>query len=80
MFGALSVGLLVSGLVSPRIGHIIERRGGRPVLAARAILLSLGLLGLGLAPTPPAFIAAWVMIGAGMGAGLYDRAFSALGC
>lgn len=79
VFGALSVGLLVSGLVSPRIGHIIERRGGRPVLAASAILLSLGLLGLGLAPTLPAFIAAWVVIGAGMGAGLYDPAFSALG-
>jgi MFS family permease len=79
VFGALSVGLLVSGLVSPRIGHIIERRGGRPVLAASAILLSLGLLGLGLAPTLPAFIAAWVVIGAGMSAGLYDPAFSALG-
>lgn len=34
VFGALSVGLLVSGLVSPRVGHIIQRRGGRPVLAA----------------------------------------------
>lgn len=79
VFGALSVGLLVSGLVSPRIGHIIERRGGRPVLATSAILLSIGLLALGLAPNLPVFIAGWVVIGAGMGAGLYDPAFSALG-
>lgn len=79
VFGALSVGLLVSGLVSPRVGHIIQRRGGRPVLAASAILLSIGLLGLGLAPTLPVFVASWVVIGAGMGAGLYDPAFSTLG-
>jgi len=79
VFGALSVGLLVSGLVSPRVGHIIQRRGGRPVLAASAILLCIGLVGLGLSPTLPAFVASWIVIGVGMGAGLYDPAFSALG-
>ena len=77
--GALSVGLLVSGLVSPRVGHIIERHGGRPVLATSALLLALGLLGLALAPSLPLFVAAWVVIGFGMGAGLYDPAFFALG-
>ena len=79
VFGALSVGLLVSGLISPRIGHLIDGHGGRPVLAASAVLMGVGLCGAGLAPTLPAFIAAWVVIGAGMGAGLYDPAFSALG-
>ena len=77
--GALSVGLLVSGLVSPRVGHLIERHGGRSVLATSAVLLALGLLGLALAPSLPVFVAAWVVIGFGMGAGLYDPAFSALG-
>lgn len=79
VFGALSVGLLVSGLVSPRIGHLIDGHGGRPVLAASAALMGVGLCGVGLAPTMPVFIAAWVVIGVGMGAGLYDPAFSALG-
>jgi predicted MFS family arabinose efflux permease len=77
--GGLSLGLLVSGLVSPRIGHLIDRRGGRPVLAASAVLLAIGLLGLGLAPTLPVFVGSWVIIGLGMGAGLYDPAFSTLG-
>ncbi len=77
--GALSIGLLVSGLASPRVGRAIDRRGGRPVLAASACLLAAGLLGLGVAPTLPAFVAAWVVIGLGMGCGLYDPAFSALG-
>jgi len=77
--GGLSIGLLVSGLVSPGIGRIIDRHGGRPVLASSAVLLAGGLVLLGLAPSLPVFIAAWIVIGLGMGAGLYDPAFSALG-
>ena len=79
IMGALSIGMLVSGLVSPRIGHLIDRRGGRPVLAASAVLLSAGLLLLGLAPSLPVFVLAWVVLGLAMGAGLYDPAFSTLG-
>lgn len=79
IMGALSIGMLVSGLVSPRIGRVIDRRGGRPVLAASAALLALGLLLLGLSPSLPVFVAAWIVLGLGMGAGLYDPAFSALG-
>ena len=30
VIGALSLGLLVSGLVSPKVGDLIERHGGRP--------------------------------------------------
>ena len=77
--GGLSTGLLVSGLVSPTVGRLIDRHGGRPVLAASAVLLAAGLVLLGLAPALPAFVAAWIVIGVGMGAGLYDPAFSALG-
>lgn len=79
LFGALSVGLAVSGLVSPRVGRLIHRHGGRPVLASAAALVALGQLGLCLAPNLAAFVAAWVIIGLGMGAGLYDPAFSTLG-
>ena len=79
IMGALSIGMLVSGLASPRIGHLIHGRGGRPVLAASAVLLAAGLLVLGLAPGLPVFVAAWVVIGLGMAAGLYDPAFSSLG-
>jgi Major Facilitator Superfamily len=77
--GGLSLGLLIAGLVSPRVGREIHRRGGRPVLAASAIFLGAGLLGLAVAPSLPVFIAAWIAIGLGMGAGLYDAAFSTLG-
>jgi predicted MFS family arabinose efflux permease len=75
----LSLGLLIAGLISPLVGRQIHRRGGRPVLAASALLLGFGLLGLALAPNLAAFIAAWIAIGLGMGSGLYDAAFSTLG-
>ena len=79
IIGALSLGLLVSGLVSPQVGHLIERFGGRPVLVASALLLAAGLVIQALAFTLPIFILAWLVLGLGMGAGLYDPAFSTLG-
>jgi MFS family permease len=75
----LSLGLLTAGLVSPRVGDSIERHGGRPVLAASAALLALGLVGLALAPSLLIYVASWLVLGAGMGAGLYDAAFATLG-
>jgi MFS family permease len=79
IIGALSLGLLTSGLVSPRVGHLIERFGGRLVLASSAVLLATGLLLQAIAPNLTIFIVAWFVIGLGMGAGLYDPAFSTLG-
>jgi predicted MFS family arabinose efflux permease len=74
-----SVGLAVAGIVSPRVGRLIARHGGRPVLAVGAVLLAAGLAGLGLAQNLPLYLVAWAVIGAGMGASLYDAAFSTLG-
>lgn len=79
VIGALSLGLLTSGLVSPRIGHLIQRFGGRPVLAASAVLLATGHLMQATAPNLPIFVVSWLVIGLGMGAGLYDPAFATLG-
>ena len=77
--GGLSLGLLVAALISPRVGKAIERRGGRGVLAFSAAALGVGQLGLSVAPSLPLHIAAWLVIGVGMGAGLYDAAFATLG-
>jgi MFS family permease len=77
--GGLSLGLLIAGGISPLMGRMIDRHGGRPVLVASAVLLAAGLAGLGAAPGLPAYLLAWVVIGTGMGAGLYDAAFGTLG-
>ena len=78
--GGLSLGLLVAGLVSPRVGRQIDRHGGRPVLAASAAPAGGGpAAAWPLAPNLPVYLAAWLVIGLGMGAGLYDAAFATLG-
>ena len=74
-----SIGLLVAGLIAPRVGAVIDRRGGRPVLALSSLLYALGLTGIGLAPNLPFYLLAWVVLGGGMGTGLYDAVFAALG-
>lgn len=74
-----SLGLLVAGLISPQVGRIIDRHGGRPVLLASSLFYAAGLALAGLAPNLPLYLAAWVLIGIGMGTGLYDAVFAALG-
>jgi predicted MFS family arabinose efflux permease len=74
-----SIGLLVAGLISPQVGRIIDRHGGRPVLFASSLFYAAGLAGVGLAPNLPLYLAAWALIGIGMGTGLYDAVFAALG-
>ncbi|MFG1346718.1 MFS transporter [Xanthobacter autotrophicus DSM 431] len=77
--GSLSLGLLVAGLASPRVGALIGARGGRPVLMAGCGLLALGLVLLASAQSLPVFALGWCVMGAGMAASLYDAAFAALG-
>jgi MFS family permease len=74
-----SLGLLVGGLISPQVGALIERRGGRPVLFASSLFYAAGLAGAGFAPNLAMYLAAWVVIGIGMGTGLYDAVFATLG-
>jgi predicted MFS family arabinose efflux permease len=77
--GALSLGMLVSGLVAPRVGQLIECLGGRLVLAGSALLFASGLAILALSPNLVVYVAGWLVLGVGMAAGLYDAAFSTLG-
>ncbi len=77
--GGTSIGLLVAGLISPQVGRVIDQHGGRPVLLASSLFYAAGLIGVGLAPVLPVYLAAWGLIGIGMGTGLYDALFAALG-
>ncbi len=77
--GGLSLGLLVAALISPRVGRTIEKHGGGGMLAASAVAIGVGQLGLAAAPNLAVFVLAWLVIGVGMGAGLYDAAFATLG-
>jgi MFS family permease len=78
VFAAFSLALLVSAALGPAAGRAIDHWGGRPVLVASNVVFAAGLAGLGLAPTPAAMFVAWLLIGVGMAAGLYEAAFAAL--
>jgi len=77
--GGTSIGLLTAGLISPQVGRIIDIRGGRPVLLASSLFYATGLALVGLSHAWPIYLLAWVLIGFGMGTGLYDAVFAALG-
>lgn len=79
IFGAFSASLVISALLGPRIGRQIDLVGGRQVLSISNLTFAAGLVLLGFSYSVPVLAAAWLLLGVGMGAGLYDAAFAALG-
>jgi predicted MFS family arabinose efflux permease len=79
IFAAFSASAVISALLGPRIGRQIDLVGGRQVLSASNLTLAAGLALLGCTYSIPMLIAAWLVLGVGMGLGLYDAAFGALG-
>jgi predicted MFS family arabinose efflux permease len=78
VFLAFSGALLLQALIGPRLGRLVDHQGGRPPLTAASLVFASGLFGLSFAQTPLQLIAAWMVVGLAMGAGLYDIAFAGL--
>jgi predicted MFS family arabinose efflux permease len=78
-FAAFSAALVVSALVGPRVGRTVDAIGGREVLAVSNVVLAAGLAVLAFAHSQVVLWLAWMVLGLGMGIGLYDTAFAALG-
>lgn len=79
IFGAFSVALVISGAIGPRVGRQIDVMGGRGVLSASNVVIAAGLTLLGLSHSLILLAIAWLILGVGMGLGLYDAAFATLG-
>jgi hypothetical protein len=77
--GGLSIGLTSGAIVSPLVGRTINDQGGRLVLCLSSIALALGLFIVAASQNLAIYFVGWAIIGLGMGAGLYDAAFSTLG-
>ena len=78
VFGAFSVSLVVMALAGPPVGRVIDRRGGRGLLAVSNLVLAVGLVVLAAAQGPYLLFGAWCVLGIGMALGLYDAAFATL--
>jgi len=78
VFGGLTVGLLISSVVSAYIGRLIDRRGARTVMSVGSVLAAIGLFALSQVADPYAYLAVWAFLGLAMRMTLYDAAFAAL--
>jgi predicted MFS family arabinose efflux permease len=79
LFAIFSAALIISALLGPRMGRMIDAGGGNRVLAGSNPVLALGLVLLASSHGVLMMSAAWLVLGVGMGFGLYDAAFAVLG-
>ncbi|MCI3133957.1 MFS transporter [Phenylobacterium aquaticum] len=78
VFLTFSGALLLQAVFGPRLGRLVDARGGRGPLVAGSALFALGLTLLAVAQHPWQMVAGWAVMGLAMGAGLYDIAFAGL--
>ena len=78
LFGAFTVGLLISGIVSPAVGRLVDAQGGRFVLSWGSVLGAVALALIASARGVPMLFLGWTFAGVAMAACLYDPAFATL--
>jgi MFS family permease len=77
-FAAFSWSLLVAGVAATPIGALVDRHGGRYVMAAGSVVSALGLAWLSRCGTTAGYFAAWTVIGLAMSLTLYEAAFATI--
>jgi predicted MFS family arabinose efflux permease len=78
VYGGFAAALLVMGVTSPLAGRLVDRRGGRDVMVAGAVVNAIGCAGLALSHEIRTYYVCWIVLGLGMRLTLYDAAFAAL--
>jgi len=79
VYGALSVALMVSGFILPRIGRIVQQGvSGEGFLLFAGWVMAVGLFMLSYATHAFGFLCSWLIIGIAMGMGLYDTLFASV--
>jgi MFS family permease len=78
VFTAFTLAMIISALLGPLGGRIIDRQGGRNLLVASKFIIITGLLMLSQSDSIFMLFASWAVIGIGMGFGLYESAFATL--
>jgi predicted MFS family arabinose efflux permease len=78
VFAAFSAALIVSAAVGPWAGRLIDRHGGRIVLMGTNLVFAAGLGLMGASDGAWTLVAAWLVMGVAMGAGLYEAGFATL--
>jgi predicted MFS family arabinose efflux permease len=66
VFGGITMMLLVSAAVAPRVGRVVDHRGARPVMMVGSLIAMASMLAMWLARGPMTYYLAWVLIGLAM--------------
>jgi MFS family permease len=77
-FTAFTAALLVSALFGPRIGRLVDRHGGSRVMPFGSLSMAIGLVVLAVSQNDIMVLIAWLFIGLGMTASLYDASFASV--
>jgi predicted MFS family arabinose efflux permease len=77
-FAAFSWSLLVAGVAATPIGALVDRHGGRYVMAAGSVVSAIGLAWLALCGSIAGYFAAWTVIGLASSLTLYEAAFATI--
>ena len=77
-FAAFSWSLLVAGLSSTPVGALVDKHGGRYVMAAGSVVSAIGLAWLARCTTTASYFAAWTVIGLASSLSLYEAAFATI--
>lgn len=77
-FAAFSWSLLVAGVAATPVGALVDRHGGRYVMAAGSLASALGLAWLASCTTTASYFGAWTLIGLAMALTLYEAAFATI--
>ncbi|MBL9050907.1 MAG: MFS transporter [Tabrizicola sp.] len=73
-----SLAFLIMASLTVLTGRLVDRGLGGEMLIWGPVLAALGVLGLGLAPTPAAWLVAWALIGVAQAGCLYETCFAFL--
>lgn len=78
IYGCVSIALLVSGLLLPRVGVIIQTGKYNFPIMTTGFVIAIGLFIMGLSTNIMVFLFGWVVVGIGMALGLYDALFASI--
>ncbi len=79
VYGCLSLALIISGLLLPKVGRMIQRTNRYSVLLLSGFVMAIGLVVVGSSVNFLMFALGWMVIGVAMAMGLYDALFAAIG-
>ncbi len=63
VFAGITMMLLTSALIAPRMGRLVDKKGARPIMMAGSVIAAVSMVALAFANGVLAYLLAWVLVG-----------------